>query len=684
MTAIIILNWNNANDTISCLDSLVNAKGDFRVYLVDNGSVDNSLSQLEYWVKNHQEIDVVLIPLDKNYGFASGNNKGIAIASKDNPDSYLLLNNDTEVTPDFLTNLKAFQAKNPKYKVLTPLIYFHGCKSKIWNAGGRLKFGKRKYYYSNQSASAIKEQEYIPITFVTGCALFFKPEILDENKQIFTERFFFGEEDIEFSMRMKKIHTGMACVLDSVIYHKVSSSISPLSLPGKLYIYYLNRFVNIRIHYGLFFFYIWRLLSLCAVVKGVLKNGCPRVYVKGYVKQLYKESLKKDRVSYDDFVSALERGWSGKPRGAKRIMILSDSSSDHTKRWVKATAERGHTVALFSLNDSDLDYYQKIDGVKIYAHSIFGNLKDQKTNGTIEKLNYLKPLLNLKRSIKEFKPDVVHAHYATSYGLLGVLSGFHPLIISLWGSDAYLFPKVSFLHRKLLEFNFSKADRILSTSHCMAREVSQYTNKNIIVTPFGVDTDRFSPFDGEKQGKELIIGTVKSLSAIYGLDTLIDAFDIVVRENPELKVQLVIAGDGTERKNLEAQVERLGLTDKVTFLGRIPNTEVAELLSRMDVYVALSRSNSESFGVAAVEAMSCGVPVVVSDADGFMEVVPNENAGYIVPRNDAGAAAEKISYLLNNHEAAVEMGNNGRLHVLNNYMWENSVDTMMDVYKMTI
>ena len=87
MTAIIILNWNNANDTISCLDSLVNSKGDFRVYLVDNGSVDNSLSQLEYWVKNHQEIDVVLIPLDKNYGFASGNNKGIAIASKDNPDS---------------------------------------------------------------------------------------------------------------------------------------------------------------------------------------------------------------------------------------------------------------------------------------------------------------------------------------------------------------------------------------------------------------------------------------------------------------------------------------------------------------------------------------------------------------------------------------------------------------------
>ncbi len=681
MTAIIILNWNNANDTLSCLDSLKNARGDFRVYLVDNGSTDDSMQCINSWVKEHPDFDIRLVPLDRNYGFACGNNKGIAVAAKDNPDSYLLLNNDTEVTEDFLPELRNFAEKNPQYKVLTPLIFFHGDKTKIWNAGGKFKWGKRKYFYNDKKKSDIKEKEFIPISFVTGCALYFLPEILKEDMSVFTENFFFGEEDCEFSMRMQKRNIAMACVLNSVIYHKVGSAINPLYLPGKLYIYYLNRFINVKQSYGCFFNFLWRCLSLPMVKRGVRMNGCPKVYVEDYVRRIYSNSREKESVTYEDFTAALNIGWSGKERGKKRVLILSDSSSDHTKRWVKATAERGHEVALFSLNDMDANYYHNLEGVTLYAHNIFGTLKDQKTNGTVEKLNYLKPYWSLKRCIREFKPDIVHAHYATSYGLLGVLSGFHPLLISLWGSDAYLFPKVSWIHRKLLEFNLSKADRILSTSHCMAREISKYTDKKILVTPFGVDEEKFIPVNSKYDKKEYFIGTVKALSAIYGIDTLIDAFAIVVRENPGMDLRLMIAGDGTERNNLEKQAQDLGLADKVTFLGRISNEDVAVLLSNLDVYVALSRSDSESFGVAAVEAMSCGVPVVVAAADGFKEVVPDMVAGYIVPKNDARAAADRISYLLNNRTIAKEMGEAGRKHVLDNYTWTSSVDTMMDIYK---
>ena len=61
MTAIIILNWNNANDTLSCLDSLQNAEGEFKVYLVDNGSTDNSMQRIEAWVKEHPDFDICLI-----------------------------------------------------------------------------------------------------------------------------------------------------------------------------------------------------------------------------------------------------------------------------------------------------------------------------------------------------------------------------------------------------------------------------------------------------------------------------------------------------------------------------------------------------------------------------------------------------------------------------------------------
>ena len=161
MTAIIILNWNNANDTIHCLGSLTKAAGEFCVYVVDNGSTDDSLQRINEWVENNRSIKVLVIPLDKNYGFAIGNNKGIAIASGSNPDSYLLLNNDTEVCPDFLVSLDDFAKKHPQYKVLTPLIHLFNDKEKIWNAGGRIKWGFRKYYYAGQKREDIKEKEFL-------------------------------------------------------------------------------------------------------------------------------------------------------------------------------------------------------------------------------------------------------------------------------------------------------------------------------------------------------------------------------------------------------------------------------------------------------------------------------------------------------------------------------------------
>ena len=146
MTAIIILNWNGADDTLACLESLSKAEGEFVVYVIDNGSSDDSLSRLQAWIDEHAEVSVQLVPLDRNYGFARGNNKGLEVARQTNPDSYLLLNNDTEVCPDFLVRLESFVKKHPEYRVLTPKINFFYDKQKIWNCGGRLYFGFRKYH----------------------------------------------------------------------------------------------------------------------------------------------------------------------------------------------------------------------------------------------------------------------------------------------------------------------------------------------------------------------------------------------------------------------------------------------------------------------------------------------------------------------------------------------------------
>ena len=153
-----------------------------------------------------------------------------------------------------------------------------------------------------------------------------------------------------------------------------------------------------------------------------------------------------------------------------RVLFLADGSSIHTKRWVNSLLEKGVTIHLFSLKPVNAADYPDHDFT-------FTHFNLQKRFGGLSKLSYLKVLPELKKVIRDFKPDILHAHFATSYGLLGALSGFHPFILSVWGSDVFDFPKKSFLHKSILEYNLKKADRILSTSHVMAEETKIYTDK---------------------------------------------------------------------------------------------------------------------------------------------------------------------------------------------------------------
>ena len=301
-TVIIILNWNGADDTLACLASLAAAEGCFHVVVVDNGSADDSVARIGQWIAGHkQDISCEILQLDRNYGFAIGNNKGIAYARQYNPDYFMLLNNDTEVMPDFLTRLVAFSESHADYRVLTPKIHYFFDKTRIWNCGGRLSMGFRKYYYAGQTDADIKEEELIPISFVTGCALFFPPELLDSEGRLLTERFFFGEEDFEFSMRMNSNGAGMACVLDSVIYHKVGASSSRMSGLGKIFLHYLNRFVDIRLHNSALFYLFWVLVNIPFCLKHFYRATHSLPASLKLMRRLLSDARCKDEVSRADF-----------------------------------------------------------------------------------------------------------------------------------------------------------------------------------------------------------------------------------------------------------------------------------------------------------------------------------------------------------------------------------------------
>lgn len=315
MTTIIILNWNGWKDTQECIESLSKAKGDFKVLVVDNGSTDDSVDRITEYVKNIRNLIIEVYETGCNYGFAKGNNEAVRyIAEKWDTENYLLLNNDTIVEPDFLVNLENFGIKNPEYKVLTPVICYNSDRDLVWNCGGWQRLGFRKYYYANQSISDIREIDsetglvlttHKDVSFLTGCALFFKRELLDGECRVFTEDFFFGEEDFEFCMRMNKIQVKMACVMDAKIYHKVSSATSQKNPKGKIYIHYLNRCIDIRTRKGGLFYFFWCTISFFYAVLLLKRQNYGVANSVGIiVKAMYKAIFKTD-VTYLDFQKAL-------------------------------------------------------------------------------------------------------------------------------------------------------------------------------------------------------------------------------------------------------------------------------------------------------------------------------------------------------------------------------------------
>lgn len=368
-----------------------------------------------------------------------------------------------------------------------------------------------------------------------------------------------------------------------------------------------------------------------------------------------------------------------------RILILSDSDSPHTIRWAKAISQKDYIVGIFSIHKPDRILYSDTPSISLFSFNASRELQI-KREAAFSKLYYIGATLLLKNVINKFKPNIVHAHYASSYGLLGALSGFHPLIVSVWGSDIYNFPDHSFIHRTLIRFNLSKADKILSTSNIMKKKTNKYTSKNVIVTPFGIDVDKFCPQKVKSlfEPNDLVIGTIKTLEKKYGIEFLIKAFLILKEKYREDSLKLLIVGSGSQEQYLKKMVNDFGIQNSTIFSGYISNDFVQNYHNMIDIYVAVSTEDSESFGVAILEASSCSKPVIVSNVGGLTEVVEDHKTGFIVEKENAESIVEAIEVLLNDENLRNELGRNGRNKVIKEYNWKDCVERMISIYNSTM
>ncbi|MCF6306941.1 MAG: N-acetyl-alpha-D-glucosaminyl L-malate synthase BshA [Flavobacteriaceae bacterium] len=256
--------------------------------------------------------------------------------------------------------------------------------------------------------------------------------------------------------------------------------------------------------------------------------------------------------------------------------------------------------------------------------------------------------------VKLHKIELLHVHYAIPHAYAGYMAkkmlaeeGINiPMVTTLHGTDITLVGNHPF-YKPAVTFSINNSDAVTSVSQSLKDDTLRlFDIKNEIhVVPNFIDTEKYNNSypDCEREliahKEEKIITHISNLRTVKRLDNVIEIFNRVQQKMP---AKLIIVGEGPEKKSTEKLCQELGILDKVLFVGN--SHEVDKILSLSDLFVL--PSEHESFGLVALEAMACGVPVISSNAGGLPEVNIQGKSGYLSDVGNVDEMAENAIKIL--------------------------------------
>ncbi len=344
----------------------------------------------------------------------------------------------------------------------------------------------------------------------------------------------------------------------------------------------------------------------------------------------------------------------------KRIAVLGWINSVHVQRWVKGLATRGFETKVISLGGEPKP---GIDAAIIPRSG---------------RVSYIARAGLAVKEVADFQPHLVHAHSAAGYGWWMLRCKARPRVVSVWGADVIDFPN-NWLKRAFIRRVLESADHITATSQLLrgvAEKLLPRIADKITIIPFGVRV--LESFRPPPPLLPIRLCFIKAHKYKYGPDILLQAMTTVVKAIPS--IQLSIAGVGELTPLLRKMTTELNLDGNVEFVGSIDNAKIYDFVQEHHLMVMPSVMESESFGVAVLEASICGRPVIASEIGGVPEVLVDGKTGLLVPPADASKLAEAIIKLATNPELCAQMGRDGHSFVSKRYDWEDSLDAMVELY----
>ncbi|MEJ2636991.1 MAG: glycosyltransferase family 4 protein [Calditrichia bacterium] len=319
-----------------------------------------------------------------------------------------------------------------------------------------------------------------------------------------------------------------------------------------------------------------------------------------------------------------------------KICYICPSRTPHIRAYIDYFASRGHEIHIISLTkdfvpDAELHYVGA------------GN--------ELKPINYFFGIPRVARVLRRVQPDICHAHWITSNGMMAAMAGASPLIVTEHGSAMQRLKNV--LRKSIVNYVAGKADLINPVSPALAELMSAagIDKGKMFVASVGVITDKFITGPRDFSARPLRLINTRAFRSLDNLDILVHALKIL--NDKGLEFHCTFAGPrGPEYENVKILVQRLGLSDYCSFPEGYRQKELPAILKNQHLYLTCTSFDGTS--ISLLEAMAAGLPVIASDIPANRNWIRNDLSGLLVQVRDAQALAGAIERLYHHPDLCVQ------------------------------
>ncbi len=330
-----------------------------------------------------------------------------------------------------------------------------------------------------------------------------------------------------------------------------------------------------------------------------------------------------------------------------RVLYFSRDYTPHDYRFLNAIVGNGDDVWYLRLEARNTYESRHLPASVHIADWPFGTAP---FNIESEEDKAVEALRAISQSIK---PDVVHSGPLTDCSYLAAKAGLHPHVSMSWGFDLGREIETTPKALERAQFALANADWFLGDCYIELDKAEElgFDRNHAEIFPWGIDINRFSPDESylrdEISGEEnFLILSLRTMEPNYDVETVVRAFLLAVQSEPNMR--LILLGDGSQMPKLKEIAEKDPNGKKINFYGRQPNEILVDYYRACDLYVSASIVDGSS--VSLLEAMGCGIPVLMSEIQGNLEWIRNKENGLLFETGNIEDLSKKMIYCCRNRD----------------------------------